>query len=117
METSHVPLELRELLALPDAGPVAEYSLGKSVVLNHEPEHPVARFLEDARDRKLRKSAGVSDESWDAPMSKSATPSTGTLAKALGIVRTEIKEIDGDRWSHGYNAAGELVGARLLHGE
>jgi hypothetical protein len=38
-----------------------------------------------------------------------------TLAKKLGITRTEeITAASGDVWIHAYNAAGELVHARLL---
>ena len=38
-----------------------------------------------------------------------------TLAKKLGITRTEqVVTESGDTWLHGYNAAGDLVDARLL---
>jgi hypothetical protein len=38
-----------------------------------------------------------------------------TLAKRLGITRTEvIVAASGDRWTHAFNAAGDLVDARLL---
>jgi hypothetical protein len=38
-----------------------------------------------------------------------------TLAKKLGVVRTEeVVTASGDRWTHAFNAAGDLVDTRLL---
>lgn len=36
-----------------------------------------------------------------------------TVAKKK-VVRSEVKEINGDRWAHGYAADGELIAARIL---
>ena len=70
-------------------------------------------LLEDA----LRKSGGVIvDRTWNEPIGVvgKQLPTIGTLAKRLGIVRSEIVEEDGERWLRGFNASGELVDARTL---
>jgi hypothetical protein len=58
-------------------------------------------------------------EDADGEFEKSPTIVRGdgrrTLAKKLGVVRTEeVITASGDRWTHAFNAAGDLVDARLL---
>jgi hypothetical protein len=94
---------------------VEESTLGRDVFLRQEESHPVDKFVENV----LRKDAGIADSSWDAPIAaapikKADMSETGSLAKRLGIVRTEQKIIDGEPWSYAYNAAGEVVDARLV---
>jgi hypothetical protein len=103
-----------------DEGVLEEFSLGSQVFFSPEAPDPVEKLFRTAQDNMLAKRGGVSDASWDealTPVHRSSAPPTGCLAKELGVVRTEIKVIDGDRWSHAFNAAGEMVGARLLYNE
>ena len=90
-----------------------EFSVGPSIFFPSADQHPVEKILAAS----LKKRAGVADAGWDEPLGKTVAPpaETGTLAKRLGIVRTERKEIAGEPWSYAYNAAGELVGVRQIY--
>jgi len=78
---------------------------------------PVGTMFQKAADDMLAKTAGV-ELRWDelvAPLKKrESLPATGTLAKRLGITRVEEILIAGEKWMHGFNAAGELVDARII---
>lgn len=94
---------------------IEESSVGAQKFLLREESHPVEKFVENV----LRKDAGTADSSWDAPITaapikKADMSETGSLAKRLGIVRTERQIINGEPWSYAYDAAGEVVDARLV---
>jgi len=72
----------------------------------------------------LDKSDGVADASWDTPISvtsaldkRASLPATGSMAKRLGITRTKLEIINGETWAHAFNAAGDLVDARVIETE
>jgi len=81
---------------------------------------PVHEFFKKAERDRFSKSAGVSDFSWDEPMT--ATPPLETrsvdLSKASSgrnRIRFE-KSIDsetGETWVHGFDHNGEIVSSRV----
>jgi len=98
-----------------------EHSVGAEIFLSSDAADPVQKFIRKTEFARLSKNAGIVTMGWDeqittaTPVRKGEASATGTLAKRLGIVRHELVEIAGDTWSYGYDAAGELVGARLVY--
>lgn len=100
-----------------DADPFEKIFAPKAATTADASEIVKAIFSTDAdvrekyymNDFEFQKRAPL-DPEWDAEIPVVAK-STTTLAKTL---RTEIKQIGDDRWSHSYDAAGELVHARIL---
>src|SRR5713101_8809984 len=87
------------------------------------PMDPIGKFFEQARFRPLTKSSNdFVDASWFEPVArgveKRGTPVTfskGTMGHKLGIVRQEEKvDGNGEKWIHSFNAAGEMVDARVI---
>lgn len=85
-------------------------------------EHPVAKYLEKVRfDKSMEQnSSRLANTVWDEVIgavqkkSDEQPPEIGTLAKKLGIVRSEVVDIAGVRWARGYDSEGQLVSARVL---
>jgi hypothetical protein len=91
--------------------------------------HATGTFLEKAVGDALGKGvAGVSDFSWDAPMTAAFAKSSvsepfsnplsfskSSVGYKLGVTRIEEKQIDGEKWAYAYSGD-ELVDAHLIRG-
>ena len=77
---------------------------------------PVHEFFKKAEGERFSKSAGVSEFSWDAPMTVGAPLTRHAKASsARGRIRLE-KSVDsetGEIWVHGYDHNGEIVYSRV----
>ena len=89
--------------------------------------HPIGTFLEKTvGDASGKGVAGVSDFSWDAPMTVAKSSGSGTFCNPLGfskssigyklrVTRIEEKQIDGEKWAYAYSGD-ELVDAHYIPG-
>jgi hypothetical protein len=81
---------------------------------------PVQAFIESERTGLGKTLMPDTDPGWIAPILEKTVPGTpatfakGTRGHRLGIVSVEEVVIDGDRWQHGYDAAGKLVAADVI---
>lgn len=89
--------------------------------VDSEIPNPIAKFLADEELRKaLEPAEGIRDMGWDdviaADVRKADAPlpKTGTLAKRLGVVRTERQVHVDQVWNVAFNAEGEEVSALLV---
>jgi hypothetical protein len=87
-----------------------------------DPQPLLAKFIERRQfEAELEKTGDmIVDPSWREPIGRveKKLPTTGSLGKRLGIVRSEItEEEDGTRRLCGFNAAGEVVDVRWLFRE
>jgi hypothetical protein len=81
--------------------------------------HPVEQLLtKAANERSRRSNNSVADPAWTEEIGviekRDRLPGSGTLAKRLGIVRTEFHAIDDERWVYAFDKNDQLVDVRVL---
>lgn len=88
--------------------------------------HPVQKAMEANRFAAAlgKTSRAVRDSSWDEPLgavTKRIEPEPTELSPlefrkvlAKNVVKVEQVDIAGEKWQHAFNAAGELIDARIL---